>query len=98
MGERAFQQMLTSADRGGMSRTEWRKQSLTANAQEKHKLANLSVFFEVQRSFFHRNSNICAALQSELARAKQRKKTESQISNCHFLLSTFYGGFIKWDP
>ena len=50
MGERAFQQMLTSADRGGMSRTEWRKQSLTANAQGKHKLANVSVFFEVQRS------------------------------------------------
>ena len=77
MGERAFQQMLTSADRGGMSRTEWRKQSLTANAQGKHKLANVSVFFEVQRSFFHRNSNICnicAALPSELARAKQRKK------------------------
>ena len=65
MGERAFQQMLKSADRGGISRTEWRKQSLTANAQGKHKL--------VQRSFFHRNSNICAALQSELARAKQRK-------------------------
>ena len=74
MGERVFQRMLTSADRGGMSRTKWRKQSLTANAQGKHKLANLSVFFEVRTSFFHRNSNICAALQSELARAKQRKK------------------------
>ena len=26
------------------------------------------------------------------------KKTGSQISNCHFLLLSFYGGSVKWDP
>ena len=25
-------------------------------------------------------------------------KTGSQISNCHFLLLSFYGGSVKWDP
>ena len=69
--------MLTSADRGRMRATKWRRQSVAANAQGKHKFANLSVFFEVRRSFFHRNSNICnicAAEQLQLARTKQQQQ------------------------
>ena len=42
--------------RGGMRETKWQRQSVAANAQGKHKLAKLAVFFEVDMSSFHHHS------------------------------------------
>ena len=35
---------------------------------------------------------------SQPGQNNNNNKTGSQISNCHFLLLSFYGGSVKWDP
>ena len=73
------------------TRGEWAKRNGRGNRwqqmhKEKHKLAKLSVFFEVRRFSFHRHS------EGGNNKKNKTKQTVSQIYNCHFYYCLFMGG------